>query len=99
MGLDRTATETRWIVLGTDGRHVSVGRHTDPTPEEIVGMEAGLVASGQAGWLAVMKGDYYRDRKGPELLMVRSLGGPERPWADAVAAFEEARRSTLAAIG
>ena len=36
----RTATrqsggERRWIILGEDGRHVTMGRHSDPSPEEL----------------------------------------------------------------
>jgi hypothetical protein len=39
--------ERRWIVLGTDGRHVSLGRDSDPSPEEIEAAEAALLAQGQ----------------------------------------------------
>lgn len=91
-------SETRWIILATDGRHVTIGRHTDPTPEEISRAEAALASSGLAGWLAVLKGGYYRQRK-PSLLMVRPLGNPACQWAEAVEAFEAARMATVAASG
>lgn len=86
--------ERRWIVLGEDGRHVTMGRHSDPSPEEIAQAEAGLAAQGLAGWLAVMEGAYYQRSK-PSLMMVRQLCNPERPFAEAVDAFEAARRATL----
>ena len=44
--MERAALETRWIVLGTDGRHVTMGRHTDPSPEEVEQAERGLAAQG-----------------------------------------------------
>lgn len=86
--------ETRWIILGTDGRHVTLGRHSDPSPEELAQAEAGLAAQGLAGWLAVMKGGYYTRRK-PALMMVRPLCDPQRPFAEAVEAFQAARKATL----
>jgi hypothetical protein len=85
------SAEKRWIILGTDGRHVTVGRHTDPSPDEIEAAEAGLRAQGLSGWLAVTDGGYY----GPgeiAVLPVRSLADalPET-WDRAVAAFLEHR--------
>ncbi len=79
-------TETRWLVLASDGRHVTLGRHRDPEPEEIERAEAGLAANGLGGWLVLMKGAYY-DRKTPELMMVRPLGVPQASWESALAGF------------
>jgi hypothetical protein len=45
-----TETETRWIVLGTDGRHVSLGR-TEPSETEIATANDALAAQGISGWL------------------------------------------------
>ena len=86
--------ETRWIILGTDGRHVTMGRHSDPSPEEVARAENGLAAQGLAGWLAVMKGSYYTRRK-PSLMMVRPLCDPKVPFAEAVEAFQAARKASL----
>lgn len=80
-------TETRWLVLASDGRHVTLGRHRDPEPEEIARAEAGLTANGLAGWLVLMKGGYYDSRNTPELMMVRTLGVPQASWETAVAGF------------
>ncbi|MDO9502766.1 hypothetical protein [Falsiroseomonas sp.] len=92
--MEAVGLETRWIIIGTDGRHVTLGRHTDPSPDEITQAEAGLAAQGLAGWLAVMKGGYYTRRK-PSLMMVRPLCDPQTPFAEAVDAFQAARVATL----
>ena len=55
--------ERRWIVLGEDGRHVTIGRHTDPTDDELARAADALHTSGQGGWLAVTEGQYYRARE------------------------------------
>jgi hypothetical protein len=90
----KLVTETRWIVLATDGRHVTLGRHSDPTEEQIQAAESGLKAAGEAGWLAVMKGQYH-SRRPVELLMVRPLGAPAETWEAAIGAFEVVRRALL----
>ncbi len=41
-------TETRWIVLGTDGRHVSLGR-TEPSEAEVMAASDALVAQQLSG--------------------------------------------------
>ncbi len=92
--MEQAALEMRWVVLGTDGRHVTMGRHSDPSPEELAQAEAGLAAQGLAGWLAVMKGGYYT-RQEPSLMMVRPLCDPKQPFAEAVDAFQAARKATL----
>ena len=88
------ARERRWIVLGGDGRHVTLGRHTNPTQGEIDAAEAALKASGQAGWLAVMQGRYY-SRGAVDRLMVRPLACPGDAWDAAARAFETLRQTTL----
>ena len=87
--------ERRWIVLCTDGRHMSLGRHTDPTEEEIVAAERSLSLAGLAGWLAVMTGDYYARKVRLSIMLVRPLAGPVSVFEDATAAFEKRRSSTL----
>jgi hypothetical protein len=90
--------EKRWIILGTDGGHVTVGRHSDPSPEEIDAAEVSLRKQGLAGWLAVTDGRYYG--AGPiRVLAVRPLAGPRSDaWDGAVAAFM-ARRATSSRQG
>jgi len=54
----RTETDTCWIMLGTDGQHVSLGR-TEPSEAEIATASDAFAAQGLSGWLARMRGDYY----------------------------------------
>jgi hypothetical protein len=43
-----TETETRWMVLGTDGRHVSLGR-AEPSEAEVQTASDALAAQGPSG--------------------------------------------------
>jgi hypothetical protein len=87
----RTETETRWIVLGADGRHVSLGR-TEPSEAEIASASDALAAQGLSGWLARMQGDYYSRRK-VTLEPLRRIGAPhEADRQAALAAFHTVRR-------
>lgn len=88
--------EARWIVLALDGRHVTMGRHTNPSTDEIANAEAALARQGTAGWLVVMRGDYYGRGK-LEFLRVRPLANPATPWEEAVRAFE-ARRAAVSRV-
>ena len=51
-------TQRRWIVLGQDGRHVTLGRAAPPSAEEIAAASKAMTAHGLAGWLATLDGDY-----------------------------------------
>ena len=83
-------TETRWIVLGTDGRHVSLGR-TKPTEMEVLAASNTLAAQGLSGWLARMRGEYY-SREKVTLEPLQRIGTEhEADWQAAVAAFHAAR--------
>lgn len=91
------ARERRWIVLGEDGRHVSVGRATDPDEAELATLADALRAQNTGGWLAMMEGNYYSGRAAPALMMVRALTPAATAWEDAAAAFQQRRRQTLSA--
>lgn len=88
--------ERRWIVLGTDGRFVTLGRDSDPSVEEIRQAEEALRTRGLAGWLAIMEGNPYVGTI-PKLAEVRPLAGPGVPFSEAsaacVRAIEEQRAS------
>ena len=86
----RTETETRWMVLGTDGRHVSLGR-TEPSEVEIATASDALAAQGLSGWLARMQGDYYSRRKVTLEPLQRIGAEHEADWELALAAFHAAR--------
>jgi len=84
-----TETETRWMVLGTDGRHVSLGR-AEPSATEIATANDALAAQGLSGWLARMQGDYYSRRKVMLEPLQRIGAEHEADWQAAVAAFHAA---------
>jgi DNA-binding transcriptional MocR family regulator len=84
-------TETRWIVLGADGRHVSLGR-TEPSEAEIATASHALAAQGLSGWLARMQGEYYSRGKVMLEPLQRIGAEHEADWQAAVAAFHAARR-------
>ena len=87
----RTQTETRWIVLGTDGRHVSLGR-TEPSEPEVVAASDALAAQGLSGWLARMRGEYYSRGK-VTLEPLQRIGiAHDADWQAALTAFHAARQ-------
>lgn len=93
----RSADDTadrRWIVLGEDGKFVTLGRATSPSEAEISRVEDGLRAQGLTGWLAVMSGSPYSARS-PTLLMVRPLAAPKGRFDAAARAFRAVRRRAL----
>ncbi len=86
----KAEAETRWIVLGTDGRHVSLGR-TEPSEAEIATASDALAAQGLSGWLVRMQGDYYS--RGKVMLDPRQRIGiaHDADWQAALTAFHAAR--------
>ena len=83
-------TETRWIVLGEDGRHVSLGR-TEPSEAEVKTASNALAAQGLSGWLARMQGEYY-SRRGMTLEPIQRIGiVHDADWQAALSAFHAAR--------
>ena len=93
-------TETRWIVLGADGRHVSLGR-TEPTEADVMATSDALAALGLSGWLARMWGEYYSreyySRKNVTLEPLQRIGADhEADWQAALAAFQHLRGLDLA---
>lgn len=86
----RESSDRRWVVLGTDGRYVTLGRATDPTESEIRRAEEALRAQGSSGWLAIMSGSPYAQRT-PDLMLVRPLAEPQVTFDEAVGAFRRSR--------
>jgi hypothetical protein len=91
----RMPSEKRWIILTPDGGHVSIGRHTDPSEDDIKVVAQKLRMAGTGGWLAVMEGSYYGRRR-VTLLMVREIVPAGGSWDTAVTAFEWTRRAATA---
>lgn len=90
--------ERRWVVISEDGRHATLGRHTDPSEDEINAAEAGLTTLGTGGWLVVTEGVYY-SRDAMRLLLVRTLGTPTVTWEDASSRFLSLREAAAAGPG
>lgn len=88
--------ERRWIILADDGRHVTVGRNTDPTEEEIARAGDQLRALGVGGWLAVTEGGYYQPKDKLSVMMVREVAPTSKTWDVAVAAFMLIRGAAIA---
>ena len=83
-------TRTRWMVLGADSRHVSLGR-TEPSEAEIATASDTLATQGLSGWLARMQGDYYSRGK-MTLEPLQCIGiAHDADWQAALAAFHKAR--------
>jgi hypothetical protein len=83
--------ETRWIVVGTDGRHVSLGRN-EPSEAEVMVASDALAAQGLSGWLARMQGEYY-SRGCVMLEPLQRIGvAHDADWQAALAAFHAARQ-------
>lgn len=81
---EERSLERRWVVVGEDGRYVTLGRASDPSETEILDAEKALVAQGLAGWLAVMQGSPHCGAT-PRLMEVRMLGTPKCMFRDAAA--------------
>ena len=86
----RIETETRWMVLGADGRHVSLGR-TEPSEAEVMAASEALAAQGLSGWLVRMQGDYYSRRKVMLEPLQRIGAAHDTDWQAALTAFHAAR--------
>jgi hypothetical protein len=86
----RIETETRWIVLGTDGRHVSLGR-AEPSEAEVLAASNALATQGLSGWLARMQGDYYSRSKISVEPLQRIGAAHDADWQPTLAAFHAAR--------
>ena len=83
-------TEMRWIMLGTDGRHVSLGR-AEPSEAEVMAASDALAAQGLSGWLARMQDEYYRRGK-VTLEPLQRIGiAHDANWQAALSAFQTAR--------
>lgn len=87
--------ERRWLIIAGDGRHVTVGRDTDPSPVEIERAGAQLDGIPTAGWLVVSEGVYHSDEQ-ITLLMVRRIAGEAGTWEEAEHLWHEIRKKAVA---
>lgn len=82
--------EVRWLVLTSDGRHVTVGRHRVSDKADLVRAAEALEAAGLAGWFVRMSGPYYGGRE-PELARLRLLTKCCGDWERVVRSFRYLR--------
>ena len=86
----KAEAETLWIVVGTEGRHVSLGR-SEPSEAEITAASDALAAQGLSGWLARMQGEYF-SRATVTLEPLQRIGAEhEADWQAALSVFHAAR--------
>jgi len=79
-----------WIVLGQDGRHVTLGRAAPPTDEAIAAASAALAEQGLGGWIATLDGSYW-SRGNVTMAPVQTVGAAvDLDWPAAVTAFLDA---------
>jgi hypothetical protein len=90
-GAMSAGVQQRWIVLGADGRHVSLGR-SEPSDAEVASASDALAAQGLSGWLARMQGEYYSRGKVMLEPLQRIGAEHEADWQAALAAFHAARQ-------
>ena len=84
--------ETRTIILSDDGRHVTLGRASEPSEAEVAAAGASLAGLGVGGWLCTMTGVYYGRRK-VTLACIREVAAPRADFATAEAAFHVNRKA------
>ncbi|MBW4095964.1 MAG: hypothetical protein HIU81_11650 [Acidobacteria bacterium] len=84
------AREKRWLVLAEDGRHITLGRHSNPSDEEVLDVSQQLNGMGLAGWLAISEGGYY-STNAVTLLMVRQITDKLGDWTLAESRWNEQR--------
>jgi hypothetical protein len=86
-----TPRDPRWVLLTEAGEYSTLGRHREPSEEDIATAEVALAWAGRSGWLAVMSHSVHA-RTPPELVMVRPLRQPQTTFEDAVQALRERSR-------
>ena len=87
------------MLLAEDGRHVWLGRHSDPTDAEVDEAGRALDGQGLAGWLVVMRGDYWAVAREPEVMVVRRVTQREGDGTRAAEMWRWLRRGKLNSVG
>lgn len=87
---DNRSREKRWLIVAEDGRHTTLGRHTDPTGDQIERCGTQLDRLGLAGWLVVSEGVYYSNAP-VTLLMVRPITSKAGDWGMAEREWHQLR--------
>lgn len=84
------------MTLAGDGRHVWLGRGTDPTDDELGRIGAALDAQAATAWLVLVRGDYWDAADSIETVVARRLTSRhEGALDDALEAWNALRRKAL----
>jgi len=90
----KEAREKRWSVIADNGAHVWLGRHTDPSEDEIDRFATQLDEQQRAAWLVVREGVYYS--KAPlSVIMVRPFTSVDGNWESAKELFLKTRTEKM----
>jgi hypothetical protein len=89
---DEVAT---FILLGSDGRHVLLGRQAAPEDAEVGQIGALLASMGQGGWVVRMAGDYWNRKRPVCLEMIREAAPSPVQFETAAAGFEKRRQGAF----
>ncbi len=84
--------DTRTILIGEDGRHVSLSRYGAPDDAEVAVIATKLAATGQGGWIASMAGEYYSKRGKLRVEAIREVAKPATSFDVALSRFLATRK-------
>ncbi len=87
--------DRRWVIIGDDGRHVTIGRHSDPSEIDLLRAAEALRGTNSGGWLAITEGNYYSAEGKFSVMMVRELVPSLISWEIASKEFLRLRTHAL----
>jgi len=94
LSTDGTDREKRWMLLASTGDHSWLGRHSDPSDEELAKLAGQLNQLALTGWLCIAEGDYWADHGHYAVMEVRRLAGNDE-FQVALNIFNEKRAGAL----
>jgi hypothetical protein len=84
-----------YIVLGDDGRHISLSRVLPPDPATARDIGDKLQRDGRGGWVVRMDGDYWAKTFDVALSEPVSIAPSASSWGEACEAFFLRRRTAI----
>jgi hypothetical protein len=94
LNADGTDREKRWMLLASTGDHSWLGRHSDPSDEELAKLAGKLNQLALSGWLCIAEGDYWADNGHYAVMEVKRLAG-NSDFQGALNIFNKKRAATL----
>ena len=96
LNTDGSDREKRWMLLASTGNHSWLGRHSDPSDEELYKLAEQLNQLALTGWLCIAEGDYWSDNSHYVVMEVKRLAG-NADFQVALNLFTDKRASALCA--